>query len=185
MLPTLEIDKLDNNDDYKMLRKTLYHEMGHINDMVFMPKLYNCVLESFENRSINAESISSLFWIEYLAEKRTSTFENVYNMEICDDLVTKKWHCSIADPYAHYGERNFFYLTKLLPYFIARTENENIREKYLKRIENKHVVDYINEIDAELKYLETNQIFDDPIILRGLYGIIDKYFNRFMNRYGR
>ena len=27
LLPTLEIDNLSNNDDYAMLRKTLYHEM--------------------------------------------------------------------------------------------------------------------------------------------------------------
>lgn len=185
LLPTLVIDNLKNNEDYVMLRKTLYHEMGHINDMVFMPKLYNCVLENFKKRNINSDSISSLFWIEYLAEKRTAIFENVYNMEICDELVKQKWHCSIFDPYTHYGENNFFYLTKLLPYFIARTVNEDIRKKYVNRIENKLLVEYINEIDAELKHLETEEMFDNPAVLRGLYEIIDRYLNRFINRYGR
>ena len=71
LLPNLEIDSLKNNEDYGMLRKTLYHEMGHINDMALMPNLYNCILESFENRNINADSIASLFWVEYVAEKRT------------------------------------------------------------------------------------------------------------------
>ena len=79
-----------------MLRKTLYHEMGHINDMMFMPKLYNCVLVDFENRNVNADSISALFWLEYLAEKRTAFFENVYNLEICDEFVKRKWHCSVS-----------------------------------------------------------------------------------------
>ena len=185
LLPTLTIGELNDNNDYLMLRKTLYHEMGHINDMELMPKLYDCVLEGFNNRKVNAECISSLIWIEYIAEKRTATFENVYNLEICDELVTKKWHCSIANPYSHYGERNFFYLTKVLPYFIARTGNEDKRSQYLSQIENKFVVDYIKEIDTELNYLESKETFDDPRVLRGLDGIIDKYLNIFMNNYGR
>lgn len=185
LLPTLTISELINNNDYRMLRKTLYHEMGHINDMVFMPKLYDCVLEGFNNKKIKAECISSLIWIEYMAEKRTATFENVYNMEICDELVTRKWHCSIANPYLYYDERNFFYLTKLLPYFIARTTNEDIRNQYLDQIENRLVVDYIKEIAIELNYLESKGTFDDPEVLRGLYEIIDKYFNVFMNRYAK
>lgn len=185
LLPTLEIDKLNSNDDYKMLRKTLYHEMGHINDMVFMPNLYNCVFINFENRKLNADSISSLFWIEYLAEKRTAFFENVYNLEICDKLVTKKWHCSIADPFAHYGEKNFFYLTKLLPYFLARTNREDLRKQYLNQIENELLIQYINEIDDEVRSLETKGLFDNVRFLKRLYTIIDKYNKAFMNKYGK
>lgn len=183
LLPTLEIDNLSNNDDYAMLRKTLYHEMGHINDMMFMPKLYNCVLVDFENRNVNADSISALFWLEYLAEKRTAFFENVYNLEICDDFVKRKWHCSIADPYAHYGEKNFFYLTKLLPYFMARTNKKDLREQYLNRIENKLLIQYINEIYNEVRFLETKGLFDDVCFLKRLYTIIDKYYNKFIKKY--
>ena len=95
-----------------MLRKTLYHEMGHINDMKLMPKLYNYIFEDFQNGRFSAESISSLFWVEYVAEKRTAIFENVYNMGICDKFIKKKWRCSMSDPFAHCGENNFFYLTK-------------------------------------------------------------------------
>lgn len=180
LLPILEIESLKDNKDYGMLRKTLYHEMGHINDMALMPKLYSCILESFENRNINAGSIASLFWVEYVAEKRTAFFENVYNLEICDDFVKRKWHCSIADPYAHYGEKNFFYLTKLLPYFMARTNKEDLREQYLNRIENKLLIQYINETDNEVRFLETKGLFDDVCFLKRLYTIIDKYHNKFI-----
>ncbi|GFI18166.1 hypothetical protein IMSAGC009_03338 [Lachnospiraceae bacterium] len=183
LLPNLEIDSLKNNEDYGMLRKTLYHEMGHINDMALMPKIYSCILESFENRNINGDSIASLFWIEYVAEKRTAFFENVYNLEICDDFVKRKWHCSMADPYAHYGEKNFFYLTKLLPYFMARTNRKDLRELYLNRIENKILIQYVNEIDNEVRFLETNGLFDDVCFLKRLYTIIDKYYKTFMNKY--
>ena len=183
LLPTLEIEDLENNNDYKLLRKTLYHEMGHINDMTLMPQLYNCILESFESRKINSDSIVSLFWVEYVAEKRTAFFENIYNLDICDDFVKRKWHCSIADPYTHYSEKNFFYLTKLLPYFMARTNKKDLREQYLNRIENKLLIQYINEMDNEVRFLETKGIFDDVYFLKRLYTIIDKYCKAFMNKY--
>lgn len=185
LLPNLEIDTLKNNENYAMLRKTLYHEMGHINDMVVMPKLYNCVLKSFEVRNVYVDSIAALFWVEYIAEKRTAFFENVYNLEICDDFVKRKWHCSIADPYAQYGEKNFFYLTKLLPCFIARTSKNDLREQYLYRIENKLLIQYINEIDNEVKFLETQGLFDDLRLLKRLCTTIDKYYKAFIGKYVR
>lgn len=185
LLPNLGIDTLSDNENYVMLRKTLYHEMGHINDMTLMPKLYNCILESFESRKINGDSIASLLWVEYVAEKRTAFFENVYNLELCDHFVKRKWHCSIANPYAYYGEKNFFYLTKLLPYFMARTNRKDLREQYLNRIENKLLIQYINEIDNEVKILETKGLFDDVCLLKRLYTIIDKYYKAFMNKYAK
>ena len=174
---------MSGNNDFGMLRKTLYHEMGHINDMTLMPQLYNCILESFESRKINSDSIVSLFWVEYVAEKRTAFFENIYNLEICDDFVKRKWHCLIADPYTHYGEKNFFYLTKLLPYFMARTNKKDLREQYLNRIENKLLIQYINEMDNEVRFLENKGTFDDVYFLKRLYTIIDKYYKAFMNKY--
>lgn len=183
LLPNLEIAALNGNENYAMLRKTLYHEMGHINDMALMPKLYNCILESFESRNINPDSIASLLWVEYIAEKRTAFFENIYNLEICDDFVKRKWYCSIADPYAHYSEKNFFYLTKLLPYFMARTNKKDLRERYLNRIENELLIQYINEIDNEVSLLEAKGLFDDVCFLKRLYTIIDKYYKAFMNKY--
>ena len=185
LLPTLEIDNLSNNDDYAMLRKTLYHEMGHINDMMFMPKLYNFVLVDFENRNVNADSISALFWLEYLAEKRTAFFENVYNLEICDEFVKRKWHCSMIDPYAHYGEKNFYYLTKLLPYFMARTNRQDLRQQYLNQIENRLLLEYINEIDTEIRFLEDKEMFDNLEILRGVNEIINNYCKNLVNKYRR
>lgn len=182
LLPNLKIEVLCGNENYAMLRKTLYHEMGHINDMTLMPKNYNYVLESFESRKINIDSIASLLWVEYVAEKRTAFFENAYNLEICDELVKRKWHCSIADPYARYGEKNFFYLTKLLPYFMARTNKKDLREQYINRIENKLLIQYIKEIGNEVRFLETKGVFDDICFLKGLNIIIEKYYRAFINK---
>ena len=60
----------------------------------------------------------------------------------------------MIDPYAHYGEKNFYYLTKLLPYFMARTNRQDLRQQYLNQIENRLLLEYINEIDTEIRFLE-------------------------------
>lgn len=185
LLPTLDIEELEDNNEYKLLRKTLYHELGHINDMTLMPKLYGMMFKDFQNGDVNLYSISILLWIEYVAEKRTVGFENVNDMELCDDFVNEKWECSKFEPCLSGNNENFYDLTKLLPYFIARTTNEDIRNQYLDQIENRLVVDYIKEIAIEINYLESRGTFDDPEVLRGLYEIIDKYFNVFMNRYAK
>ncbi len=177
LLPALNVKELLENNNFKLLKKTLYHEMGHITDMTFMPKLYKCVLD---NDEINENYIASLFWLEYIAEKRTSGFEKVNDLEICNDIVKRKWKCSMADPYGHYNEKNFFYLTKILPYFMARTKEPTVRKFYLSNIKNKLLSEYIKEIDDELKSLELIQMFDEPSVLIGLYKIIDKYYNIFV-----
>lgn len=185
LLPTLEIGELENNNDYKLIRKTLYHEMGHINDMVLMPKLYGRVFQDFRNRNVNIHSMSILLWVEYIAEKRASGFENVDDMEVCEDFITTDWQCSKFEPYFSDDNKNFYNLTKLMPYFLSRTMDRHIRGKYLWRIDNNLLKEYIIEIDKELNFLETRGAFDDLIILNGLYEIIDKYYKKFMNEYER
>lgn len=185
LLPILDVEELEDNNEYKLLRKTLYHELGHINDMTLMPKLYGMMFKDFQNGDVDLYSISILLWIEYVAEKRTVGFENVNDMELCDDFVKEKWECSKFEPCLSGSNENFYDLTKLLPYFIARTANEDIRDQYLDQIENRLVVDYVKEISIELDNLESKGTFDDPEVLRRLYEIIDKYFNVFMNRYGK
>lgn len=185
LLPTLDIEELEDNNEYKLLRKTLYHELGHINDMTLMPKLYGMMFKDFQNGDVSLYSISILLWIEYVAERRTAGFENVNDMELCDDFVNEKWECSKFEPCLSGNSENFYDLTKLLPYFIARTTNEDIRNQYLDQIENRLVVDYIKEIAIELKYLESKGTFDDPEVLKRVYEIIDKYFNVFMSRYAK
>ncbi len=94
LLPTLDIECLNENNNYKLLRQIIYHEMGHINDMAYMPNIYKCVLENIQNKvaKINI-STASLFWLEYKDEKRSFGFENIYDLEICDSFVDSEWMC--------------------------------------------------------------------------------------------
>lgn len=183
LLPTLNINQLKDNNYYKQLKQTIFHEMGHINDMVYMPNLYKYVLENSQKKTVNYIFMSSLFWIEYIAEKRSFGFEKLYDMEICDDFVEAKWECSMSSNFTHFYDDNFYYLTKILPYFLVKTRPEDVRQEYVFKIKNSLVKKYIEELDVELKYLESIGIFDDLGLLNNLCNIIKKYEKLFLNKF--
>lgn len=176
LLPILDIKALEDNINFTILKQTLFHEMGHINDMVLMPKLYKYAFSEDSNR----EQIASQFWLEYIAEKRTTIFEGFQSFDLCDGFVKEDWRCTMCSLDENINSTNFAYLTKVLPYFMVATKDINVREKYINQIKNKLLVQYINELDIELKNLEERYLFDDVTMLIGLYNIIDKYYHKFM-----
>lgn len=103
MLPCLSVAKLENNSNFKMIVNTLYHEMGHITDWAQYPRIY-AEAESMENKEVG---LPALFWIEYIAEKRSQSKDNSNSTEFCEQFVKGQWH-------AHYisfddiEEENFF-----------------------------------------------------------------------------
>lgn len=102
MLPCLSIEKLENNPNFKMIVNTLYHEMGHITDWEKYPRIY-AEAESMENIEIG---LPSLFWLEYIAEKRSQLKGHSNNAEFCVQFVKCQWHayyCNFDDI-----EENFF-----------------------------------------------------------------------------
>lgn len=179
LLPCFDIQSLIENNDFKLLCNTIYHEMGHVNDMILMPHLYDCVLNC---EKIDDNYVASLFWLEYTAEKRTAGLDNVNDMDICDQFVERKWECSFSNLDST-SDKNFFYLNKVLPYFMARTLDKSVRQSYLAAIDNKLLVKYIEEINIELEQLEQVGYFDDPSILQNLYQIINRYYKKFMRTY--
>lgn len=183
LLPTLNIDLLKDNHYYKQLKQTIFHEMGHINDMVYMPNLYNYVFENFQKKTVNYTSMSSLFWLEYIAEKRSFGFEKLYDMEICDNFVEAKWMCSMSSNFSDFNDDNFFYLTKILPYFLVKTRPEDIKQEYLSKIQNSLVKEYIEELDNEIKHLESIVLFDNLNELNNLCVIIKKYEKLFISKF--
>lgn len=176
LLPCFDITTLKENNNFIKLKKTLYHEMGHINDMTLMPKLYECGFSEVYNK----EKIASQFWLEYIADKRTATFEGHQFFDLCDGFVKEDWKCTMCSLDENINSANFAYLTKVLPYFIAATKDINVREKYINQIKNKLLVQFINELDIELRNLEESYLFDDVTILNNLYKILDKYYRKFM-----
>lgn len=103
MLPCLSVEKLENNSNFKIIVNTLYHEMGHITDWAQYPRIY-AEAESMENKEVG---LPTLFWFEYIAEKRSQSKDNSNSTEFCEQFVKGQWH-------AHYSsfddieEENFF-----------------------------------------------------------------------------
>ena len=52
LLPNYEIERLYRNKNFKQIVCTLYHEMGHINDMKLYPKIYRAALESEDMKEV-------------------------------------------------------------------------------------------------------------------------------------
>lgn len=178
LLPTLNITKLHDNPDFKMIINTLYHEMGHVNDWFQMPTLYSIVEEMNDAK----HALPGLVWLEYIAEKRSCSTNLVPYTEFCDDFVSRRWNSNQFN-YQQASERNFYYLIKSIPYFLARTLDSDLRLNYLSRMKNLLLKQFIEEIDAELNRLEYLPFFDTPEQLEPLYYILDTYFRKFRNTF--
>lgn len=178
MLPCFSVEKLEDNSNFKMIVNTLYHEMGHITDWAQYPQLY-AEAESMNNKKVG---LPALFWLEYLAEKRSCSKDESNNAVFCKQFVERRWHayyCNFDD----LDENNFFYMNKVIPYFMARTIDMPTREKYMSEISNKLLIDYIGELRVEVDRLEEMLPFDEPEKLNNLYNIMNKYYKKFCDSY--
>ena len=173
-LEQLNIKDIENTENFQLIVNTLYHEMGHASDWKKMPRLYGLV----EENATSALGLASLFWTEYLAEKRSSEKGLVSYDSFCLDVAQSEWKVYKVD-FCKVGTDNFFYLCKVLPYFMGRTIASEKREKYLGIMKNSLVKEFILELDQEIKHLEKEYPFDAPEKLRDLYDIMNKFYKKF------
>lgn len=173
-LDELAIEKMADSEKFKSIVNTIYHEMGHASDWKKMPQLYGMV----EDNSESSLKIASLFWLEYLAEKRSSEKGLVNHNSFCEDFVTREWKAYRID-FNDIDTENFIYLCKILPYFMGRTIEQQKRTTYLTIMKNTLLKEMIVELDHEIKVLEVQYPFDDPEKLNDLYNILNQYCKKF------
>ena len=179
MLPSYDIRKLKNNRDFRTIVNTLYHEMGHVSDWCDYPNLYGIA----SNLDDGGEMCwTALFWIEYLAEKRSYTTGEDDKTALCSKFVEIQWH-----PYNYdmtYEKTNsFLYLNKVLPYFIVGTLDNDNYNRYMVQIGDALLKAYIDELRHELFELEKQLPFDAVEYLYGLNTIMKNYYDRFNGKY--
>lgn len=179
LLPSYDVLSLQENIDYKTIRQTIYHEMGHINDMTIMPSLYAYGMSEENGKA----QIVSRFWLEYIAEERSNGFEGLYKPQLCNQFVQEKWECNSYSICENFNSSNFAYLVKVLPYFMSATSRNNMREHYLELMNNELLLCFISELDIEIRKLEKLDMFDDVTLLYSLYNIICKYYKEFTSAY--
>lgn len=173
-LPTYDTSKLLNNENYRHIASTLFHEMGHASDMKMMPHIY-AVAQNLENKE---QMLPAFFWAEYLAEKRSSSANIASHIGYCEDFVNRKQQSYKFDFFTD-TEENFFYLCKALAYYMGRTIDFNMRQKYCAKMRNPLLKSFTSSLDEELFVLESFLPFDDAEKLSNLSNIMDKYYLRF------
>lgn len=176
LLPSFRIEELNNNTNFKELKQTLYHEMGHINDMILMPVLYKYGFREDDSR----ERIVSQFWLEYIAERRSAGFEDIENFDLCNNFIKQSWKCTMCSFDSNFDSFNFAYLIKCLPYFMAATRENKVRNYYLKQIKNELLINFMNALDEEIVKLESKKLFDNVVELYDLYNIMNRFYKKFM-----
>lgn len=87
LLPCLDIKTLYDNTDFKSIVNTLIHEMGHLNDWLAMPNLYECVFDCQNKKHY----LIALFWLEYIAESRTANLGLYDYTSYCKDVASELW----------------------------------------------------------------------------------------------
>ena len=128
------------------------------------------------------EGVASLFWLEYITEKRNAEKNFVDYDSFCTDVVKSEWRAYKTE-FGRAASDNFAYLCKVLPYFMGRTIDPQKRKKYMGIMKNSLVKEFIIEVDKEIKNLEKEYPFDEPEKLQGLYNIINIFFNKFRDAY--
>lgn len=178
-LPSLSIPNILDNPDFKMLCNTIYHEMGHAHDWLKMPNLYSIA----EKQKDTKESISCLFWLEYVAEKRSESIGLVDHRQFCEDFSQRRWRAFRANSSGDESEYNFFYLQKALSYFMARTLDSSLRTRCLAMMKNRLLCSLVLELDGQLKSIERNMPFDDVTQIENIYVVLNRYWNKFRREF--
>lgn len=178
LLPTLNISELENSNVFRMIINTLYHEMGHVMDWRRFPNIYAAALKSSNMK----EALPSLFWAEYLAEKRSSMNELVENEKFCEDFAAKKWNAYKFDM-ENASETNYFYMNKVIPYVFARKRVPCRRIQYINNLTNDLLKEYLLILNNEVLRLEDLGFFDTVDELFPLYEIMNEYYKKFRIRF--
>lgn len=178
LLPTYKVSELLENEIYKRIANALYHEMGHVSDMKTMPHIYK-VAQNFEEEK---QMLSAFFWAEYLAERRSCSSNIIDYTEYCDDFSNRKWKAYKFD-FCTETEENFFYLCKALSYFMGRTINHDMRQKFCAKMENALLKSFIASLGNELSVLEDQLPFDDVEKLSNLSQIMNEYRSLFQQTF--
>lgn len=175
-LPTLDINNLQGNEKFQLIVRTLFHELCHISEITTMPKIHRY---SFSHKNIGY--MIALFWIEYIVERKTCAKINSQIDELCIDAAENDWSISKLN-FTDADCSNYFYLTKVLAYVIARVRATGEMTIYLKTIRNPIVKSMIYELNKEVTHLEVLYPFDNMEILNEIKRLFEKYWESFKKR---
>ncbi len=178
MLPTLDIEKINNDDKFILLIYSLYHEMCHVSDFEVYPYLYGRAVHT-QNKW---EALAMIFWLEYLVEKRCFQRLGIIKCELYEQFQSEKLCCNKFDTNTA-NVSNFFYFTKSISYLVAKIMWQNETKEYLQQICDRLLKEYVEELVEELYKLEEQGFFDDEKKLSQLINIMKRYYKKCLYAY--
>ena len=167
LLPKDKTEKYLKEENYDLIKSTIYHELCHIDLSNKLPYLHDLHKQSMEEEDY-IKSFTIMIYIEYIAHLKSSKIETCKTKNIFYDSVNKK-HWNFLD------ECDKIMFIKTTPYIIGRDE----KSEYLNKLENSELRKRILEVAKELKKLPKSNFVDSYYILHDLEILVSKYITNY------
>lgn len=175
LLPTLDIESLENNSVFNLLISTLFHELCHLNERSITPNIHSMC----DRDIIDIDYFVALVWIEYIVELKTNLVFKRKKTDFRKAVALNEWKICKSN-FNDFDTSNYFYLVKVLPYILADLDDTTINE-YSKQIKNTVVKRMVIELYYTVTRIKKYYPFDDFKILNQIKNILLHYENHFLN----
>ena len=165
LLPKNKTQEYCKNENYSVLKSTIYHELCHVDLANKLPNLHN-----LHNKYIIEENYVKAFtimiYIEYIAHLKSIKYETLDTQKNFFDSINKKdWDFT--------DECDKIIFIKSSPYIISR----DINNIYINSFINDELRKNILEVQKELKKIYDNEYIDEYYVLNSLENIVSKYIS--------
>ena len=163
LLPKNKTQKYLQNENYDLLKSTIYHELCHVDLANKLPKLHELHKKYIDEENY-IKCFTIMIYIEYIAHLKSSKLETIKTQKnFYESINQKKWDFS--------NECDKIIFIKSSPYIIGR----DIENKYINEITNYELKKKILEVKIELEKLPTINFIDNYSILNDLEILVSKY----------
>lgn len=163
LLPKNKTQKYLQNENYGLIKSTIYHELCHVDLSNKLPYLHE-LHKKYMNEENYIKCFTIMIYIEYIAHLKSSKLETTETQENFYKSVNQRnWDFS--------DNCDKIMFIKFSPYIIGRDKNN----KYIMKLENFELKERVLEVQSELKKLPTKNYIDNYFILSKLEILVSKY----------
>lgn len=164
LLPKNKIEKYINENNYNLIKSTIYHELCHVDIEARLPNLHTLHKKYLQEENY-IKVYTIMIYIEYLTHLKSYELETDDNIKIFfKSLNNRNWNFS--------DEIDCIYFIKCSPYVVARLKHNY---ENLNLINNKEFKEHILEIKDIFERLELHKDIDDYKILTDLEKYVSIY----------
>lgn len=163
LLPKNKTQKYLQDENYDLLKSTIYHELCHVDLLNKLPHLHE-LHKKYMNEENYIKCFTIMIYIEYIAHLKSSKLETPETKE--------KFYKSVNQRNWDFSDNcDKIMFVKSSPYIIGRDENN----KYIMKLENFELKERVLEIQSEFENLSSKNYIDNYSILSNLEILVSKY----------